>query len=201
MTWGAAKSSGTANLCVYQATRGRVDNGADEMRLIVRNIGNCRQSFVDQFTAEQLLQLFRMQLASGWDFYPDQWEARQVSEALQGVAPAWDNDETPLYPGMRPTLPIQGRCTCGAGAACVLHDAVRPETGGDGCQCGSFRREHLSVEPFPLADRCKGFRLRLSECCNAALIQGTCNDPRCPTPNCSAPELRCEKCGMSHAID
>jgi hypothetical protein len=85
----------TASLHVYAATRGRVDTGADELRLIVKNMGNCRESFLQAYSAEQLLMLFRMQLASGWDFYPDQWTHGQVAAALRGVAPTWDTDENP----------------------------------------------------------------------------------------------------------
>lgn len=87
----------TASLTVFIVTRGRVDNGADEMRLIVKNMDATRESFNQAFTSEQLLQIFRMQLASGWDFSPDQWTPRQVKEALQGITPAWNEEEEPIY--------------------------------------------------------------------------------------------------------
>lgn len=87
----------TASVHAINATKGRIETGADELRLIVRNIDATRESFLERFTAEELLQLFRMQLASGWDFYPDQWTARQVAEALRGVVPTWTDDECPVY--------------------------------------------------------------------------------------------------------
>jgi hypothetical protein len=71
--------------------------GAAFLRLLVQNLGACREGFLDPFTVEQLIQIGRMHLISPWDFYPDQWTARQVKEALAGNAPHWTNDEKPHY--------------------------------------------------------------------------------------------------------
>lgn len=76
-----------------------VRSGADTLRLVVQNMDGTREAFNDRFTLEQLVQVYRMQLASGWDFRPDQWTQRQVEEALAGRAPRWDDEERPLYDG------------------------------------------------------------------------------------------------------
>jgi hypothetical protein len=78
----------------------RERTGAEELRIIVRNLGITSESFNERFTAEQLIQIGRMQLACGWDFLPDRWKPRQVREALRGIVPAWDADEKPLYAGV-----------------------------------------------------------------------------------------------------
>ena len=57
----------------------------------------CNETFLSSFSTEELILLFRMQLASGWDIYPDHWEFRQIGEALRGIAPQWTDDETPKY--------------------------------------------------------------------------------------------------------
>lgn len=42
---------------------------------------SCKESVNQQFTAEQLLQIYRAWSACEWDFYPDQWSVRQLQEA------------------------------------------------------------------------------------------------------------------------
>ena len=71
-------------------------NGIDELRAAVRHFGNCTETFLQQFTAEELIAIRRAWVASGWDFSPDRWETWQVDDALAGHAPQWDNDELPL---------------------------------------------------------------------------------------------------------
>jgi len=71
--------------------------GAEELRLIVENMNITREDFNDRFTAEQLVQIGRMLLASEWDIYPDQWSDRQVREALAGKPPRFDARERPVY--------------------------------------------------------------------------------------------------------
>lgn len=75
----------------------RVLTGAEELRTIVRILNNTREGFNDNYTAEELIQICRMQRASGWDFTPCQWSARQVAESLRGIVPTWDSDEQPTY--------------------------------------------------------------------------------------------------------
>lgn len=64
--------------------------GMAELRLLVRNFDDCRESFNDHYTLEQLVQIHRMWMASGWDIYPDQWDGYQVLAALDGYVPQWD---------------------------------------------------------------------------------------------------------------
>ncbi len=71
--------------------------GVEELRLIVRNLNNCRESFLDPFTIEQLLALHRAWMSADWDFPPDQWQPEQVAQALRGITPRWDEDERPEY--------------------------------------------------------------------------------------------------------
>lgn len=71
--------------------------GAEFLRLLVQNLNACNETFLDPFTAEQLIQIGRMHLTSPWDFSPDQWTNRQVREALKGIAPHWTEGERPYY--------------------------------------------------------------------------------------------------------
>jgi hypothetical protein len=68
-----------------------------ELRLLVRNFGDCNETFLDRFTVPELVRLHRAMLASGWDFLPDRWTARQVKEALRGIVPTWGDDKQPTY--------------------------------------------------------------------------------------------------------
>jgi len=68
-----------------------------ELRLLVRNFGDCNESFLDGFTVPELVRLHRAMIASGWDILPDRWTARQVKEALRGIVPTWGDDEKPTY--------------------------------------------------------------------------------------------------------
>ena len=72
-------------------------SGADLLRLIVKNLDDCRESFLDRFTAIQLVKIGLVHLACGWDILPDQWEERQIREALRGKVPRWDSDYKPIY--------------------------------------------------------------------------------------------------------
>ncbi len=72
-------------------------NGIGELRLMVRNFGNCHESFLMNFSAEELIKIHRAWLASGWDIFPDQWETNQVDDALNGIPPQWDKNEKPIY--------------------------------------------------------------------------------------------------------
>lgn len=74
----------------------RVLTGAEEMRSAVRLFDSCSESFLDRFTAEQLILIWRAWHASEWDVRPDLWSERQVQAALKGVAPRWDNDMNPV---------------------------------------------------------------------------------------------------------
>jgi hypothetical protein len=72
--------------------------GMEKLRIAVNALNYCRESFLDQFTSEELLKIHAAWTASGWDIFPDQWTARQVQEALQGTPPKWTDEEcTPVY--------------------------------------------------------------------------------------------------------
>ena len=71
--------------------------GAELLRLIVSNLNATTESFNDQYSLEELIQIHRMFLLSEWDIYPDCWTKRQVKEALQGIPPQWTRNERPKY--------------------------------------------------------------------------------------------------------
>lgn len=47
-------------------------NGMEEIRLLVQVANSCAESTFDDFTAEEVLKIFRACWASKWDLYPDQ---------------------------------------------------------------------------------------------------------------------------------
>lgn len=67
------------------------------LRRLVQRFGCCREDFNDRFTVAELLLLDSAWSRSGWDIYPDQWTKRQVTEALRGIAPTWDDNERPTH--------------------------------------------------------------------------------------------------------
>ena len=69
----------------------------DHLRLMVRNLDHCNETFNQQFSYQELWLIHRAWMLSGWDIYPDQWSERQVREALNGRPPEWDDDERPKY--------------------------------------------------------------------------------------------------------
>ncbi len=71
--------------------------GIHELRQAVKAFSRNNETFNQRFTAEELITIWRAWKKSEWDFLPEQWEERQVQEALQGVAPNWDENECPIY--------------------------------------------------------------------------------------------------------
>lgn len=71
--------------------------GANTLRAIVRNMDATRESLNDRFTVPELIAIYSAHLASEWDIYPDQWEERQLQEAILGKVPHWDANERPVY--------------------------------------------------------------------------------------------------------
>jgi len=63
--------------------------GIDELRRAVNIFSHCNETFNQSYSAAELLCLADAQMRSGWDFCPDEWNERQVQEALQGTAPQW----------------------------------------------------------------------------------------------------------------
>lgn len=74
------------------------ETGVEELRHIVQNFNSCRESFLDPFTTDQLVQIHRAWMASGWDIYPDEWASWQIKNALKGIVPEWNDDESPKRP-------------------------------------------------------------------------------------------------------
>jgi hypothetical protein len=70
--------------------------GAEVLRGAVRAFGHCRESFLDHYSAVELLALYDAWQRSEWGILPDEWEGRQVEEAIEGRAPCWEEyeDET-----------------------------------------------------------------------------------------------------------
>lgn len=62
-------------------------SGAELIRVTHSNLDVQNETSNERFTAEQLLTISRAHLRCEWDFYPDQWSARQIREALRGVVP------------------------------------------------------------------------------------------------------------------
>jgi len=86
-------------------------SSAERMRLVVRNMDRCREDFLDRFTERQIMRIFLLHLLSAFDFYPDQWEERQIQEALgPGLVPCWsEKTEKPVYPPGRMSSFVRGR--------------------------------------------------------------------------------------------
>ncbi len=75
----------------------RRQTGADELRRIVVVLNCTRESALDPFTAEELITLVRAQLACAWDHTIEEWTPRQITEALEGKPPRWDDRRRPVY--------------------------------------------------------------------------------------------------------
>lgn len=85
-------------------------NPSAVLRLIAMHAAFVPEAFFAewQFTAEEILQIWRMLTASQWTYYPHEWSDQQVIEALAGYPPhfnALDNTpitcESPQYPHKR----------------------------------------------------------------------------------------------------
>jgi len=73
----------------------------------------CREGFNQRFTILQLLMLAKACKASEWDFWPDQWDERQIEEAIRyGRVPTWgeirDEKIVPTFDSKMPKRPTTG---------------------------------------------------------------------------------------------
>jgi hypothetical protein len=68
-----------------------------QVRAMVRAFSYCRESFLEQFTLDELRALYRAWLACEWDFFPDRWSREQVLAALGGTVPTFRDDGTPAH--------------------------------------------------------------------------------------------------------
>jgi hypothetical protein len=73
------------------------DTPIDMLRHIVESFNSCKESFMDDKTIPQLMNIYNCWMRSGWDFYPDQWSPKQVKEAMDGIVPDWDRKEQPVF--------------------------------------------------------------------------------------------------------
>ena len=71
-------------------------SGIGQARDIVQAFNACRESFNERFDYTDLHHLRMMWLASEWDYSPDNWTDWQVSDALDGFPPKWDDSEKPV---------------------------------------------------------------------------------------------------------
>ena len=71
--------------------------GAERLRATVRMVDNCRESFVDEFTTDNLVTLWMAYFLSDYDWTPDHWSRRQVARAMGGIVPTWDESGEPVY--------------------------------------------------------------------------------------------------------
>ncbi len=70
--------------------------GMDSLRRMVRAFDSCRESFLDRFTPEELIKLFRAYQACSWDKLPDTWAETQIQDALNDIYPQWNDSEAPI---------------------------------------------------------------------------------------------------------
>jgi hypothetical protein len=87
----------TANKITHRATKGEVIYGYQELELLLDCMRANDPLFNEQFSAEQLLLIYRMYLASGEKYLAGEWSDRQVKNALSGVVPKWDTEGNPVY--------------------------------------------------------------------------------------------------------
>lgn len=83
--------------------------GIEKLRRAVNILDGCNESFNQRFTQEQLLKLVEIHLAGDWLFTPDEWSEQQISEALAGIVPDWNHDETPRFDANRWTERLLSR--------------------------------------------------------------------------------------------
>jgi hypothetical protein len=72
-------------------------SGIDQMRAAVRMLDNNTESVNQRYEAAALLKIWRAAMVCGWDFFPDQWTRQQLDEAIDGIAPDWDDNERPVF--------------------------------------------------------------------------------------------------------
>lgn len=76
-------------------------NGPDMLRAAVRAFNGCREDWNEKLSSWQLLTVYRVWLKTDCDVYPDDWTPNQLSDALQGWVPVWDDDGAEAKPTAR----------------------------------------------------------------------------------------------------
>jgi len=71
--------------------------GMEKLRKAVAAFNNCNESFLDKYDPLELLSIYEAWVKSDWCITPDDWEEQQVTNALFGIVPQWDDNEKPIY--------------------------------------------------------------------------------------------------------
>lgn len=74
----------------------RFDYPMDMLRDMVSAFDRCDESFLDDKTIPQLINIYNCWMRCGWDIFPDNWEPKQVREAMRGICPNWIETRTEL---------------------------------------------------------------------------------------------------------
>ena len=73
------------------------EGGADELRRIVKVMGDVAEWVNDCYTIAELIRLYQAHKACEWDYYPDQWSQEQRDAAAKyGTVPKFDDNGRPL---------------------------------------------------------------------------------------------------------
>lgn len=72
--------------------------GADELRAVVRMLNGLNETFCDRFTLPELVTICRAWRAAEHDYPPDTWTQRQVTAAVRGIVPRWNDAGEPVDP-------------------------------------------------------------------------------------------------------
>lgn len=74
------------------------DYPIDMLRGMVETLDHCNEGFLSDKTIPQLINIYHCWMRCGWDIYPDEWETKQVKEAMRGICPDWIETRTELKP-------------------------------------------------------------------------------------------------------
>lgn len=78
-------------------TATRFLTGADQLRAIVRAMGDVPEWFNDRYSAQELVRIYSALFASEWDISPHEWAPEQVEAAARAnVVPRFDDNGRPL---------------------------------------------------------------------------------------------------------
>lgn len=72
----------------------------ERLRHMVDSFNSNNETQNDSWTLPQLVAIYEAWMQCGWDIHPDNWTPRQITEALDGIAPDWTETTArcaPLY--------------------------------------------------------------------------------------------------------
>lgn len=81
-----------------ETIKGRTRTGIEMLRGAVKCFDDCRETFNQEYSPEDLIKIYRALLATADDIYPDRWTNRQVIDALNGIVPTWNDNLAAVYP-------------------------------------------------------------------------------------------------------